>query len=84
MTVPVANTTNPNTARCSTRQQLMTTGASTGMHQEGRRAMLVILALIILVIFDVWTLNEMRKHEIAIIELLKKNGMITRRDTDDD
>ena len=46
--------------------------------------MLVILALIILVIFDVWTLNEMRKHEIAIVELLKKNGMITRRDIDDD
>ena len=55
-------------------------GASTGR----RRAMLVILALIILVIFDMWTLHEMRKHEIAIIELLKKNGMITRRDTDDD
>ena len=52
--------------------------------RDGRRAMLVILALIILVIFDVWTLNEMRKHEIAIVELLKKNGMITRRDTDDD
>ena len=38
--------------------------------------MLVILALIILVIFDIWTLHEMRKHEIAIIELLKKNGML--------
>ena len=46
--------------------------------------MLVILALIILVIFDMWTLHEMRKHEIAIVELLKKNGMITRRDTDDE
>lgn len=38
--------------------------------------MLVILALIILVIFDIWTLHEMRKHEIVIIELLKKNGML--------
>ena len=45
--------------------------------------MLVILALIILVIFDVWTLNEMRKHEIAIVELLRKNGMIYGEDTDD-
>ena len=33
--------------------------------------MLVILALIILVIFDMWTLHEMRKHETAICELLK-------------
>lgn len=39
--------------------------------------MLVILALIILVIFDLYTLHEMNKHEIAIVELLKKNGMIT-------
>ena len=38
--------------------------------------MLVVLALIILVIFDVWTVHEMRKHEIAIVELLMKNGMI--------
>ena len=38
--------------------------------------MLVILALIILVIFDIYTLHEMNKHEIAIIELLKKNGML--------
>ena len=45
--------------------------------------MLVILALIILVIFDIWTLHEMNKHEIAIIELLKKNGMIERRYDDD-
>jgi hypothetical protein len=59
------------------------TGACTGMHREGRRAMLVILALIILVIFDMWTLHEMRKHEIAIVELLKKNGMIERRYEDD-
>lgn len=45
--------------------------------------MLVILALIILVIFDVWTLNEMRKHEIAIVELLRKNDMFTEVDDDD-
>lgn len=42
------------------------------------------IAIIILVIIDIYLLKQIDKHEIAIIELLKKNGMITRRDTDDE
>ena len=41
------------------------------------------IAIIILVVLDIYLLHELDKHEIAIVELLKKNGMITRRDTDD-
>ena len=55
--------------------------ASTGM----RHGMTTIsIAIILLAIIDIYMLHELNKHEIAIIELLKKNGMITRRDTDDE
>ena len=42
------------------------------------------IAIILLAIIDIYLLKQIDKHEIAIFELLKKNGMITRRDTDDD
>ena len=42
------------------------------------------IAIILLAIVDIYLLHELDKHETAIVVLLKKNGMITRRDTDDD
>jgi hypothetical protein len=59
------------------------TGACTGMHREGRRAMLVILALIILVIFDVYVLKQIDKHEIGIAELLRIHPELWEEDTDE-
>lgn len=34
------------------------------------------IAIILLVIIDIYLLKQIDKHEIAIIELLKKNGML--------
>ena len=52
---------------------------------DGRRhTMTTSIAIIILVVLDIYILHEMDKHETAIVALLKKNGMITRRDTDDE
>ena len=84
MTAQVASITNPNTARCSTNLQPLMTGACTGTHREGRRAMLVILALIILVIFDVYVLKQIDKHEIGIAELLRIHPELWEEDTDDE
>ena len=42
------------------------------------------LVLIVLILLDMYIFRQLDKHEIAIVELLRKNGMITRRDTDDD
>ena len=42
------------------------------------------LVLIVLILIDMYIFRQLDKHEIAIVELLKKNGMITRRDTDDE
>ena len=38
------------------------------------------IAIIILVILDIYLLHELDKHEIAIVELLKKNGMLEEDD----
>jgi hypothetical protein len=40
------------------------------------------IAIIILVILDIYLLHELDKHETAIVALLKKNGMITEVDDD--
>ena len=42
------------------------------------------LVLIVLILMDMYIFRQLDKHEIAIVELLKKNGMITRRDIDDE
>ncbi len=45
--------------------------------------MLVILALIILVIFDVYVLKQIDKHEIGIAELLRIHPELWEEDTDE-
>lgn len=40
------------------------------------------IAIIILVILDIYLLHELDKHETAIVALLEKNGMITEVDDD--
>ena len=41
------------------------------------------IAIIILVILDIYLLHELDKHETAIVALLKKNGMIDGGDWND-
>lgn len=55
-------------------------GASTGR----RHTMTTSIAIIILVVLDIYLLHELDKHETAIVVLLKKNGMITEVDDDDE
>ena len=45
--------------------------------------MLVILALIILVIFDVYVLKQIDKYEIGIVELLRIHPELWEEDTDE-
>ena len=41
------------------------------------------IAIIILVVLDIYLLHELDKHETAIVALLKKNNMIDGGDYDD-
>lgn len=41
------------------------------------------IAIIILVVLDIYILHEMNKHETAIVALLEKNNMIDGGDYDD-
>lgn len=40
------------------------------------------IAIIILVVLDIYLLHELDKHETAIVALLEKNGMFTEVDDD--